>query len=169
MLAVWTFFNPAILAHACRFVQQLQLARPSKRRAGDPTAAKTGTDGYLGLGRVKLSQARVQDLRDHLNSLGLLYDAKGNDMVPIIKQRHGDMVHVPAGHMHQVENLEDCVKTAWDKYVAANMTRYALSWLYVTRQVTGGADYMGAAVVVKNAIIELSKDRKYSSFGQGNN
>jgi len=42
--------------------------------------------------------------------------------------------------MHQVENLEDCVKIAWDKYVAANMSRYALSWLYVTSQVTGGAE-----------------------------
>ncbi|DBA88811.1 TPA: hypothetical protein ACH3X1_014812 [Trebouxia sp. C0004] len=133
VLAVWTFIHPAILAHANRFVQQLQLARPSKLRAGDPTAAKTGTDGYLSLGRVKLSQDRVQDLRHHLNNLGVLYDAKSNDMVPIIKQRHGDMVRVPAGHMHQVENLEACVKIAWDKYVAANRSRYALSWLYVTR------------------------------------
>ena len=165
MLAAWTFFDPAILGHASRFVQQLQLARPSKLRAGDPTAAKTGTDEYLGLGRVKLSQARVQDLQSHLNSLGLLYHAKGNDMLPIIKQHHGDMVHVPAGHTHQVENLEDCVQIAWDKYVAAKMSRYALSWLYVTSQVTGGADYMGAAVVVKNAIIEVSKDRNYSSLG----
>ena len=32
----------------------------------------------------------------------------------------------------------------------------------VCYQVTGGADYMGAdVVVVKNAIIELFKDRKY--------
>ncbi len=87
MLAVWTFIHPAILAHASRFVQQLQLAKPSKGRAGVPTAAKTGTDGYSSLGRVKLSQDRVQDLRNHLNNLGVLYDAKGNDMVPIIKQR----------------------------------------------------------------------------------
>ena len=75
--------------------------------------------------------------------------------------------------MHQVENLEDCVKIACDKYVAANMSRYALSWLYVTSSVSGrltrGADYVGAAVVVKNAIIEVSKDRKYSSLGYGNN
>ena len=148
-----------------QIVQQLQLARPSKLRAGDPTAAKIGTDGYLGLGRVKLSQARVQDLRSHLNSMGLLYDAKGNDMLPIVKQRHGDMVHVPAGHMRQVESLEDCVEIAWDKYLAAKMSRYALSWLYVTSQVTGGEDYMGAAVVVKNAIIDVLKDRKYSSLG----
>ena len=28
-------------------------------------------------------------------------------------------------------------------------------------QVTSGADYMGAAVVVKNAITERFKDRKY--------
>ncbi len=47
--------------------------------------------------------------------------------------------------MHQVENLEG-VKIAWDKYVAANMSQCALSWLYITSQVTGGADYMGAAV-----------------------
>jgi len=87
VLAVWTFIHPAILAHANRFVQQLQLATPSKGRAGDPTAAKTGTDGHSNLGRVKLSQDRVQDLRKHLNNLGVLYDAKGNDMVPIIKQR----------------------------------------------------------------------------------
>ncbi len=82
-------WNIAILAHvhASRLVQQLQLAKPSKLRAGDLTAAKTGTDGYLSLGRVKLSQDKVQDLRNHLNHLGVLYDAKGNDMVPSIKQR----------------------------------------------------------------------------------
>ena len=133
MLAVWTFIHPAILAHANRFVQQLQLAKPSKGRAGDPTAAKTGTDGHSNLGRVKLSRDRVQDLQNYLNNLGVLYDANGNDMVPIIKQRHGDMVRLQTGHMHQVENLEACVKIAWDKYVAANRSRYALSWLYVTR------------------------------------
>ena len=87
LLAYTSTIHPAILAHASRFVQQLQLAKPSKGRAGDPTAAKTGTDGYSSLGRVRLSQDRVQDLRNHLNNLGVLYDAKGNDMVPIIKQR----------------------------------------------------------------------------------
>ena len=82
VLAVWTFIHPAILAHANRSVQQLQLAKPSKGRAGDPIAAKTGTDG-----QDRDDQDRVQDLRNHLNDLGVLNDAKCNDMVPIIKQR----------------------------------------------------------------------------------
>ena len=83
VLAVWTFIHPAILAHADRFVQQLQLAKPSyhQLRAGDPTTSKTGTAGYLSLGRVKLSQDRLQDLGNHLNKLRVPYDAKGNDMV----------------------------------------------------------------------------------------
>ncbi|DBA97023.1 TPA: hypothetical protein ACH3X3_012904 [Trebouxia sp. C0006] len=51
------------------------------------TQTKIGTDGYSSLGRVKLSQDRVQDLQNHLNNLGVLYDAKGNDKVPIIKKR----------------------------------------------------------------------------------
>ena len=38
--ALLTFIHPAILAHASRFVQQLQLAKPSKGRAGDPNCSK---------------------------------------------------------------------------------------------------------------------------------
>lgn len=48
---------------------------------------------------------------------------KGSEVVPTAEQRHGDVVHVPAGHMHQVENLEGCVKMAWDKYVVAHLNR----------------------------------------------
>ncbi len=61
-----------------------------------------------------------------MNNLGVLYDAKGNDVVPNMKFPHGGMVRVIAGHMHQVKNMEDCVKIAWDKYVAANRSRNAL-------------------------------------------
>jgi len=61
-----------------------------------------------------------------MNNLGVLYDAKGNDVVPNMKFPHGGMVRVIAGHMHQVKNMEDCVKIARDKYVAANRSRNAL-------------------------------------------
>ena len=143
MLAVWTFFHPVIVEASSKFVQGLQLAQGKKRVAGDPTRKATGSDGFLGkTGRVRLSAQRVQDLREHLNDLHLLYDSKGNDRMPIIEQRHGDMVHVPAGYMHQVENLAPCVKMAFDKYVPANLARYALSWQYVTSQVFRAPDYM---------------------------
>ena len=41
-----------------------------------------------------------------------------------------------------VENLAPCVKMAFDKYVPANLARYALSWQYVTSQVFRAPDYM---------------------------
>ena len=77
-------------SHPCTCQQICPTATASqtvKGRAGDPTAAKTGTDGHSNMGRVKLSRDRMQDLRNHLNNLGVLYDTKCNDMVPIIKQR----------------------------------------------------------------------------------
>ena len=67
----------------------------------------------------------MQDLCAYLAHKGLLYDDMGIDRVPIIEQHHGDIVHVPAGHMHQVENLDGCVKMAWDKYVVAHLD---LTW-----------------------------------------
>ena len=162
VLAIWVFFHPAILQHVSAFVKGLQTATGKKRKGGDPTPAATGTDGYghPGKGNIRLTLDRVQDVRTHLANLDLLYDDKGTDMVPIIKQRHGDLVHVPAGYMHQVENLHPCVKLAWDKYVAAHLHRYALSWRYINSQVAGGPDYMGAAVVVKKAILELAQALK---------
>ena len=153
VLAVWTFFDPAIVAPSSEWVQGLQLATGKKRVAGDPTPAATGTKGLKG--KVRLNAQRVQDLRNHLNGKGLLYDSTGRDLMPIIEQRHGDMVHVPAGYMHQVENLQPCVKIAFDKYVCANLARYALSWWYVTCQIWRSSDYMGAAVLVKEAINKL--------------
>ena len=54
--------------------------------------------------------------------------------------------------------MEGCVKMAWDKYVVAHLNRYVLSWRYITNQILGGKDYMGASVVVKQAITELASD-----------
>ena len=71
----------------------------------------------------------------------------------MIKQRHGDLVHIPAGYMHQVENLQDCTKIAWDMYHAANLQRYALAWRYIHSQLKGAADYMAVAVLIRNAIV----------------
>lgn len=94
ILAVWTFFHPAILHHVNAFVQGLQKATGKKRLAGDPTAIATGTDGlgYSGKGHIRLSKRKVQHLRAYLADHGLLYDEMGIDMVPIIEQRHGDIV-----------------------------------------------------------------------------
>ena len=162
MLAVWVFFNPAVWHLVNEYVKGLQTAVGKKRKAGDPTPAATGTDGYghAGKGDIRLSLERVHDLRAHLASLNALYDDKGIDMIPIVKQCHGDMVHVPAGYMHQVENLHPCLKVAWDIYVVEHLHRYALSWRYIGSKMRGAADYMASAVVVKHAILDLVQQLK---------
>ena len=151
-LTEWTFYNPCVVHHASTFIQKLQVNK-SKRAAGDPTVTKTGSDGLKG--RVLLKHQRVQDLKMHLAEMGLAHDSKGRDTVQILYQRHGDMMHVPAGWPHQVVNLKPCVKMAWDFFTSANMSRYALSWLYISKQMPRSDDYMGAAIVLKNAITNL--------------
>lgn len=105
--------SPSHAAASQHFFQGLQTATGKRRKHGDTTAVTTGTDGleYSVKGNIRFSQTRVQDLRAHLVKTGLLYDDKGIDMMPTVKQRHGDSVHVfvPAGYVDQVDNLESCV------------------------------------------------------------
>lgn len=116
------------------------------------------------MGHVCWSQQPVQDLRAHLDGLGTLYDHRGRDLMLVIKQRHVQMVHVPAGHMHQVENMLPGIKVAFDKYVPANLARYVLSWQYVTSQIARTPDYMCVAIVVKNAIARLHLLGSFEAF-----
>ena len=159
VLAEWTFFNPAVWSYVNEFVKTLQKANSKQRKAGDPTPAGTGTDGYghEGKGDIRLTSDRVQDLRTYLAEMNVLYNDKGVEMIVIIKQCHGDMVHVPAGYMHQVTNILPCVKIAWDQYVVQHLHRYALSWRYISSKIRNSPDYMSSAVLVKQAILDYSQ------------
>ena len=85
-----------------------------------------------------------------------MYDSEGRATVQVLYQHNGDMVHVPAGWPHQLLNLKPCVKLAWDYYDPVSMARYARSWLYIRgKYMPRSDDYMGAAVVLKNAIVSL--------------
>ena len=53
-------------------------------------------------------------------------------------------------------SISTCVKLAWDYYDPVNMARHALIWLSIRgRYMPRNDDYMGAAVVLKNAIVSL--------------
>ncbi len=67
-----------------------------------------------------LSQADVAKLS---NFLGKDPDT-GCAYVQTVSQHHGQVVHVPAGWSHQVDNLQDCVKIAWDIMVPERMAAY---------------------------------------------
>ncbi len=78
--------------------------------------------------------------------------------VAIVKQGHGEMVHVPAGWVHQVINMRPCIKMAWDVYQPKHLLNYVLSQQYVASQITSTsntADYMSVMCVIKNLAVEL--------------
>ena len=158
VLALWYFFDPLIVQPTSMWVHQLQRAPAKHRQAGDPPLGDSGARGLLD--GVTLTLKRMADLRQHLDSLGLLYDASLKDRMPVVEQRHGQMVHVPAGYMHQVVNVKACTKIAFDIYKRANLARYAMSWQYVTSQIARAPDYRGAAVIVKKAIHDLHQAAK---------
>ena len=73
-------------------------------------------------------------------------------MVQVVHQRHGDMVHMPSGHVHQVVNFQDCVKMAFDTYVLHNMRQYILVARYLAGRAAASSDYMNVGHVLLNAI-----------------
>ena len=147
VLALWHFFDPVIVEPTSAWVQELQRLPANRRQPGDPPADKSGAQGLLD--GITLTPNRLAELREHLERLGVLYNDKYRARMHVVEQRHGQMVHVPAGYMHQVSNMKACTKMAFDIYNRANLARYAMSWQYVTSQIYRSPDYMGAGVVVK--------------------
>jgi len=95
-LAKWVFFHPACVQQADAWVR-----------------ANANTHGFSrdakGHG-FHLNEEQITKLQAHLGNdpkTGLAY-------VRVVFQSHGERVYVPAGWVHQVENLQDCVKLAWD-------------------------------------------------------
>ena len=143
-LAEWTFFNPSSWSM-------------STSSYGNYRATLASSEGEA----IRRLASRVQDLKKLLASKNLAYDSEGRATVQVLHQHNGAMVHVPAGWPHQVLNLKPCVKLAWDCYDPVNMARYAQSWLYIRgKYMPRSDDYMGAAVVLKNATVSLYRQRK---------
>ena len=153
-LARWTFFNPVILPTLTDFVKQLQ-AQPSRskeRQPQDPPPSSSGKGGFHE--HVTLSRGRMVEFVEHLAKLGLATDKKGVSMVLDVYQHHGDVVYVPPGHMHQVENLQNCTKVAFDRYKVEELSQYAMSWMHVAPHLDMVPDYMAANRVVLQAICQ---------------
>ena len=90
VLAVWVFLHPSILRKAIDWLHH----------HGFP-------DGFAGKG-ARLTLEQLQQLAKDMQS-----DAQNvKVLVQIVKQGHGDIVHVPAGWMHHVCNMRPCIKLA---------------------------------------------------------
>ena len=115
-LARWVFINPCCIVKANEFVK-----REFKQCPKDfDKCIQDGSDTY----NTFLTQADVAKLSVFLGK----NPDTGFAHVQTIYQHHGQMVHVPARWLHQVENLQDCVKIAWHMMVPERMVFYMLTW-----------------------------------------
>ena len=59
-----------------------------------------------------------------------------------------------AGWMHQVINLQPCLKLAWDVYTKAQMPAYIASWQLIANSIMrhNAEDYMAVGRVLVKAI-----------------
>ena len=136
VLAVWVFLHPTIVKKANEWL----LARKFKK-------------GFAGQS-VLLTYTQAQQLQADMGAdeeTDLAY-------VRIVKQGHGDLVHVPAGWLHQVHNVRACIKMAFEKCEPERLLNYVLSWQYIAARYTtssNSADYMAIMAVISKVCTEL--------------
>ena len=144
-LAKWVFINPHCIVKANEYVRKEFKQCPEDF----DKCTKDGRDMF----DTFLSQADVTKLSKFLGT-----DLEtGCACVQTVYQHHGQVVHVPAGWLHQVENLQDCVKIAWDMMIPERMGAYMATWQHVLATVTksNAPDYMAARGVLWAAVQKL--------------
>ena len=144
-LAKWVFINPHCIVKANEYVK--------KEFKQCPKGFDKCTLGGSDTNNTFLTQADVAKLSVFLGKdpdTGCAY-------VQTVHQHHGQMVHVPTGWLHQVENLQDCAKIAWDMMVPERMALYMLTWQHILSGITrsNAADYMAATGVLWAAVQKL--------------
>lgn len=128
---------PAILSILTDFVKQLQSSptKSKEHKPKDPPPSSSGKGGFHE--HLTLRRGRVMDCIDHLADLGRATDSKGVSMVQVVHQYQGN---VPPGHQHQVENLQGCTKVDFNRYMLAELSQCAMSWIHVMPHVDGVPD-----------------------------
>ena len=118
MLAVWLFIHPEALPA----LEAWLLSKGHKKVA--PYGCLARYEPGKGVKtRVYIRRSEFPALRDALRSpaAGLCVA----EPMHVIEQHAGEVVHVPSGWVHQVENLAPSLKMAWDYYDGRHMGRYA--------------------------------------------
>ncbi|GFR42749.1 hypothetical protein Agub_g3687 [Astrephomene gubernaculifera] len=98
--------------------------------------------------------------RPFVRDVNELRAALGENNVVVIEQYHGDVVHVPAGWIHQVENVQACLKLAWDTLNPRRLVHYfGVQRLVVHHGLWGYSpeDYMAIEAVLAKAIPEIMR------------
>ena len=138
-LARWVFLHPACLAKAHEWVKA--------------NVRKDGLSQPEGAARFKLEMEHINRLQKYLgrNSEQVSY-------LQVKYQHHGERMFIPAGWVHQVENLQMCVKLAWDFFGSSSRLPACLAaWQSVHAKIDSlsATDYMYAAAVLHKAVDKL--------------
>ena len=97
VLALWCFIDPLFLKEAAEILRELF---PSKFKK-----TATCTCGMLETSKA-LTQGGLEAFANRMGEKGVL-----------VRQKSGDVVFVPPGHVHCVLNLVPCIKVAHDRFV----------------------------------------------------
>ena len=141
-LALWVFLSPTILVKAEAWLKS----------HGFP-------QGFRGSDEAK-QKLTIEEIVRLQHDLGYeLDEATGyqRPAVTLLWQHHGQVVHVPAGHMHMVVNLQPCIKMAWEYWKDDKLVNYILAWKFISSQMTRGSnslDYFNTQGVVGNLLTE---------------
>lgn len=125
-LAVWTFLHPSLAEQANAWLIQNGFEK-----------------GFQTAGRAFLSDDRVSAFKTAMDALM----PGGSGGVLVVEQRAGDMVYVPPGWIHQVYNLQPCLKLAWDFYATEHFAIYSMLQSRIAAPLFGAEmadDYMGS-------------------------
>ncbi len=122
-LAKWVFINPLMLKVADKFIRSVRLTA-GKRKRGEDAAELKWPNGLMTSAdkRVHLEGTYLTQFLKHMKREG----EKMTVANPVVQldQKAGQLVHVPAGWVHQVTNVKCNVKVAWDFYDPGNMHKY---------------------------------------------
>lgn len=127
-VAEWLFIAPSAIHEADKYLRD-----------------HVHEDGLMLESRIHLSGKDFKDFVAFMNQ-------NGADRVRIVKQFAGTLVHVPPGWVHQVTNLQPCLKLAWDVYERANYGAYALLQQRIASPLFGTAmapDYMALSAAIQ--------------------
>ncbi len=112
--AEWLLINPKMVKEASKWV--------SERHSEDGSSLKW-PKGFAAKEAVFLKDQDLTDLEEHLKKAG---GADGVEQ-PVLRLRQavGELVHIPAGWAHQVDNWVPNLKVAWDVYNPKHLHIYA--------------------------------------------
>lgn len=148
-LAVWILVNPAYVEEVDSKLKEL-----FTRYYTNSTGTKKEKEKYLAFKNGFKSDTHITEELARILQEECGVDEVTNTMkVQILHQCSGDIVNVPAGWVHCVYNLRQCVKVAYDYIVPEHMPLYMLCWKKIFAHLTKNEEDFGCVAEILHTIV----------------